>query len=48
MASNRLMIHGNYGAELDTGTEIILAQDHERMLECEISSNFFWKEPYPA
>ena len=37
-------IHGNYGVELDTGTEIILPQDHERMFGCEISSNFSGKE----
>ena len=37
-------LHGNYGVELDTGNEIILPQEHERLLGCEISNNFSWKE----
>ena len=36
--------HGNYGVELDTGNEIILPQEHERLLGCEISNDFTWKE----
>ena len=37
-------IHGNYGLELDTGNEIILPEDHQRLLGCEINSDFTWKE----
>ena len=37
-------INGNFGVELDTGTQTIVPQDHERLLGCEISSNFTWKE----
>jgi hypothetical protein len=37
-------LHGNYGVELDTGNEIILPQEHERLLGCEISNDFTWKE----
>ena len=34
--------HGNFGVILDTGTETILPQSHEKMLGCNISSNFSW------
>ena len=36
--------HGNYGIQLDTGMEIILPQDQEKMLGCQISSNFTWNQ----
>ena len=36
--------HGNFGIQLDTGREIILPQDHEKMLGCQISSNFTWNQ----
>ena len=37
-------IHGNYGVQLDTGSELIEPQDHEKMLGCSISSDFTWNE----
>ena len=37
-------LHGNYGVQLDTGAEIITPQDNERMLGCQISSNYKWNE----
>ena len=36
--------HGNYGIQLDTGKELILPQDHEKLLGVQISSNFTWNE----
>ena len=37
-------LHGNYGIMLDTGSEIIKPQNNERLLGCQISSNFSWKD----
>ena len=37
-------IHGNYGVELDTGNEIILPEEHDRLLGCQIKCNFRWGE----
>ena len=37
-------LYDNYEVELDTGLETILPQNHERLLGCEISSNFKWNE----
>ena len=37
-------IHGNYGVQLDTGSELIEPQDHEKMLGSGISSDFTWNE----
>ena len=36
--------HGNFGIQLDTGREIILPQDHKKILGCQISSNFTWNQ----
>ena len=45
MASDRKHhLHGNYGITLDTGQEIIQPQDSERLLGCQISSNFTWND----
>jgi hypothetical protein len=43
-SSTQHRLHGNYGVQLDTGSEIILPQDNERLLGCQISSNFKWKD----
>ena len=37
-------LYGNYRVELDTGLEMILPENHERLLGCEIRSNFTWNE----
>ena len=37
-------IHGNFGIVLDTGLERIHPQDNEKLLGCQISSNFTWNE----
>ena len=34
--------HGNFGITLNTGMEIIEPSDHEKMLGCQISSDFTW------
>ena len=45
MASERKhKIHGNFGIVLDTGLERIHPQDNEKLLGCQISSNFTWNE----
>ena len=45
MASDRKhKIHGNFGIRLDTGSEVILPQDQEKLLGCNISSNFSWNQ----
>jgi hypothetical protein len=45
MASDRKhKIHGNFGIVLDTGMETVLPQDHEKLLGCNISSNFTWNQ----
>ena len=36
--------HGDYGIFLDTGSEIISPQDHEKLLGCIISSDFTWND----
>ena len=36
--------HGNYSLELDTGNEIILPENHQRLLGCEMNCDFTWKE----
>ena len=36
--------HGDYGVFLDTGNELILPKDHEKLLGCHISSDFTWNE----
>ena len=37
-------LYGNYGVELDTGSEIILPEEHDRLLGCQIKCNFRWVE----
>ena len=37
-------LHGNYGVELDTGKEIFLPEEHDRLLGCQIKCNFRWVE----
>ena len=37
-------IHGNFGIVLDTGMETVLPQDHEKLLGCNISSDFTWNQ----
>ena len=45
MASERQhRLYGNYGVELDTGNEIILPEEHDRLLGCQIKCNFRWVE----
>ena len=39
-----LLSTGNFGITLDTGAEIIEPVDHEKMLGCQISSDFTWNE----
>ena len=41
-SSTQHRLHGNYRVQLDTGAEIILPQDNERLLGCQISSDFKW------
>ena len=41
-SSTQHRLHGNYGVQLDTGAEIILPQDNERLLGCQVSSDFKW------
>ena len=41
-SSTQHRLHGNYGVQLDTGSEIILPQDNERLLGCQVSSEFKW------
>ena len=37
-------LYGNYGVELDTGTETIVPQENERLLGCQINCDFTWQE----
>ena len=45
MSTDRMhKIHGNFGIVLDTGMETVLPQDHEKLLGCNISSDFTWNQ----
>ena len=45
MSTDRMhKINGNFGIVLDTGMETVLPQDHEKLLGCNISSDFAWNQ----
>ena len=43
-SSQQHLKRDNFGIHLNTGNEIILPSDHERLLGAEVSNNFTWKE----